>query len=156
MVRRFQIRHCVFGKHYFAKNISSSAPAEHSYHSSVNGKKQRMKIRTTKKQGCDAILRIKELALFDDYRINLDSAVTSNAQRIMKDTVLVKLKTDRGNGEARMISRFYVEVPLENAHNHSLNSPAILMSNEITPISVIKFLVLLLKVTQRSELLKCY
>ena len=60
MVRHFEIRHCVFGKLYRNSASSATTANEHSYHNSI-GKKTRTKIRTTKKQGCDAILRVRNI-----------------------------------------------------------------------------------------------
>ena len=50
----------------------------------------------------------------------------------MKDNVLIQLRLDRDVGkQVNVHSRFYLELPLVKAHSHNMNSPAVLMSNEI-------------------------
>ena len=126
LVRKTEIKHCIFGKDHHKKKSTVAAPSEHGYFASnTNEKKTRNNLRGTVKKDCEAKINIKEITLFHTYKAD------ENAKRKLKDDLIKKLTFDRTQGvNIDTISRYYVEVPLATAHNHS-NQVAVLLSNKI-------------------------
>ncbi|XP_002129896.2 uncharacterized protein LOC100187063 [Ciona intestinalis] len=125
-----QVKHCQFGAQYYKlkeEKQSKSTQACHitdAHMTSRNDEavqissQKRRRLKPSKKRNCPACMYIREVVLFPDFALTTTSCtVSKHVLRKNKSTIIHDLKQAMGERKLNTIHRYFVQVPLPEAHS---------------------------------------